>query len=156
MKNKDRECFRWCHIRHLNPQKKHPQRIKKADRQYILNYSNIIFPVSKKKYNKIEKQNSIKINIFGYEEGHPFPIRISKEKLKNHMNLLLTTKDEKSHHILIKTLTLPFPSLLVLTPFTKEGGFGSSYLKNCCPMNLKFCRILETPLKVLEMLKLFT
>lgn len=23
MKNKDDECFRWCHIRHLNPQDQH-------------------------------------------------------------------------------------------------------------------------------------
>ena len=30
-KNKEDECFRWCHIRHLNPQKKDPQRIKKED-----------------------------------------------------------------------------------------------------------------------------
>ena len=29
MKNKDDECLRWCHIRHLNPQEKDPQRIKK-------------------------------------------------------------------------------------------------------------------------------
>ena len=28
--------------------------------------------------------------------------------------------------------------------------------KTVAPMNVKFCRILETPLKVLEMLKLFT
>ena len=28
IKNKDDECFRWCHIRHLNPQIKHPERIK--------------------------------------------------------------------------------------------------------------------------------
>ena len=32
IKNKDNECFRWCHIRHLNPQKKDPQRIKKGDK----------------------------------------------------------------------------------------------------------------------------
>ena len=25
--NKDNECFRWCHIRHLNPQEKDAQRI---------------------------------------------------------------------------------------------------------------------------------
>ena len=30
MKNEDNECFRWCHIRHLNPQEKYPQRIKKS------------------------------------------------------------------------------------------------------------------------------
>ena len=35
IKNKDDECFRWCHIRHLNPQKKDPQRIKKDDKQFI-------------------------------------------------------------------------------------------------------------------------
>ena len=32
IKNKDDECFRWCHIRHLNPQRKNPQRIKKDDK----------------------------------------------------------------------------------------------------------------------------
>ena len=31
LKNKDNECFRWCHIRHLNPPK-NPQRIKKEDK----------------------------------------------------------------------------------------------------------------------------
>ena len=29
LQNKDNECFRWCHIRHLNPQENFPQRIKK-------------------------------------------------------------------------------------------------------------------------------
>ena len=47
MKNKDNECFRWCHIRHLNPQDKYPQRIKKSDKEFInkLDYSGIEFPV---------------------------------------------------------------------------------------------------------------
>ena len=41
IKNKDNECFRWCHIRHLNPQEKNPQRIKNKDKQPIegLNYN---------------------------------------------------------------------------------------------------------------------
>ena len=45
IKNKDGECFRWCHIRHLNPQKKDPQRIKKEDKRLIgkLNYEGIEF-----------------------------------------------------------------------------------------------------------------
>ena len=30
MKNEDNECFRWCHIRRLNPQDTNPQRIKKT------------------------------------------------------------------------------------------------------------------------------
>ena len=104
IKNKDDECFRWCHIRHLNPQIKHPERIKKGDKQLIggLNYEGIEFPVSQKHYNKIERQNSIRINVFGYEKEQPFPIHISKEKFEDQMNLLLITKDEKRHYILIK------------------------------------------------------
>ena len=64
MKNEDNECFRWCHIRHLNPQDKNPQRIKRSDKEYInkLDYSGIEFPVTTKHYNKIEKQNEININ----------------------------------------------------------------------------------------------
>ena len=104
IKNKDNECFRWCHIRHLNPQKKDPQRIKKDDKQFIegLNYKGIEFPVSQKQYNKIKTQNSIRINVFGYEKGQPFPIHISKETFKDQMNLLLIVKDEKRHYVLVK------------------------------------------------------
>ena len=83
MKNNDNECFRWCHIRHLNPQDKYPQRIKKVDKQFIenLDYSGIKFPVTTKQYNKIEKQNNININVFGYEDKQPYPIYVSKEKI---------------------------------------------------------------------------
>ena len=104
MKNKDNECFRWCHIRHLNPQDKDPQRIKKTDKQYIekLDYSSIEFPVTVKQINKIEKQNNICINLFGYEEKQPFPIYISKEKYQDHMELLLITEGENKHYVLIK------------------------------------------------------
>ena len=104
MKNNDNECFRWCHIRHLNPQEKDPQRIKKIDKQYIekLDYSNIEFPVTVKQINKIEKQNNICINLFGYEEKQKFPIYISKEKYEDHMEILLITEDENKHYVLVK------------------------------------------------------
>ena len=104
MKNKDNEYFRWCHIRHLNPQDKDPQRIKKTDKQYIekLDYSSIEFPVTVKQINKIEKQNNICINLFGYEEKQKFPIYISKEKYQDHMELLLITEGENKHYVLIK------------------------------------------------------
>ena len=59
IQNKDNECFRWCHIRHSNPQKVHPERIKKADNQHIemLDYSSIEFPVSQN--NIIKSKNRI-------------------------------------------------------------------------------------------------
>ena len=104
MKNEDNECFRWCHIRHLNPQDKYPQRIKKVDKQFIenLDYSGIQFPVTVKQYNKIEKQNEININVFGYEDKQKYPIYVSKEKYENCMNLLLITENQNTHYVLIK------------------------------------------------------
>ena len=104
IKNRDDQCFRWCHIRHFNPQKKDPLRIKKAEKQYLekLDYTNIVLPVSQKQYNKIEKQNSIRINVFGYENKQPYPIHVSKETSEDQINLLLITEDEKKHYVLIK------------------------------------------------------
>ena len=58
MKNEDDECFRWCHIGHLNPQEKNPQRIKKEDKKMIneLNYEGTEFPISQKHCNKVKKR----------------------------------------------------------------------------------------------------
>ena len=104
IKNEDNECFRWCHIRHLNPQEKNPQRIKKEDKEMIekLDYSGIKFPISKKDYNKIEKKNGIRVNVFGYEKKQPFPIHISKEDFEMELNLLLLESDGNKHYVLIK------------------------------------------------------
>ena len=33
IKNKNIECFKWCHIRFLNPTKSHPERINKQDKE---------------------------------------------------------------------------------------------------------------------------
>ena len=61
IKNKDDECFRWCHIRHLNPQTEHPERIKKEDKKMVneLNYDGIEFPVSQKHYNKSKNRTTL-------------------------------------------------------------------------------------------------
>ena len=97
--NKDNEYYRWCHIRHLNPQNKNPKRIKKTDKEFIneLDYINVEFPVSVKDYCKIEQQNNININVFGYENTEPFPVYISKERYNDTMNLLLIGE----HYVLI-------------------------------------------------------
>ena len=46
----------------------------------------IEFPISKKYYNKVEKKNGIRVNVFGYENKQPFPIHISKEDFKMELN----------------------------------------------------------------------
>ena len=104
MKNKDEECFRWCHIRHLNPQDKNPERIKKEDRKMVekLNYDGITFPVTTKHYKKVEKKNEIRVNVFGYEKGQPYPIHVSNERYEVELNLLLIEKEGNKHYVLIK------------------------------------------------------
>ena len=112
IKNKDNKCFRWCHIKHLNPQIKHPERIEKEDKRLIggLNYEGLSFLYLKKIITRLRNRTSSclvvkkdnRINVFGYEKGQPFPIHISKEEFEDQMNLLLITKDEKKHYVLIK------------------------------------------------------
>ena len=104
LKNEDNKCFLWSHVRHLNPQKKDPQRIKNIDKVFAkkLDYSNVNFPVSFKDINKIEKQNQINISVFGYESKRLYPIRVSNEKYSDHMELLYIQKGKNSHYILIE------------------------------------------------------
>ena len=56
IKNKDQKCFLWCHVRHINPSKEHPERIKKANKNIAekLDYDRIEFPVQEKSFDKIE------------------------------------------------------------------------------------------------------
>ena len=37
IKSKDKKCFLWCHVRHINPSKEHPERIKKTDKKLLKN-----------------------------------------------------------------------------------------------------------------------
>ena len=84
IKNNDQKCFLWCHVRQINPTQDHPGRIKKADRRLAsnLNYEGIEFRVQEKDFSKIEVQNNICINVFGYKNELVFPIFISKQKFE--------------------------------------------------------------------------
>ena len=42
IKNNDQKCFLWCHVRHINPLNKHPERIKKIDRKTALKELNLL------------------------------------------------------------------------------------------------------------------
>ena len=66
IKNSNNKCFLWCHIRHLNPLKIHSERIKKADKNMVidLNYQGFEFPVSKKDFGEIEQKNNVCICVF--------------------------------------------------------------------------------------------
>ena len=93
----DTKCFLWCHIRHLNPLKEHPERTTKADKNMIndLDYKGIEFPVSKKDFNKIEVKYNICISVFCYENNLVYPVYVSNKKFENCLDLLLITDKNK-------------------------------------------------------------
>ena len=101
IKNTDKKCFSWCHVRHINLSKEHPERI---DKQIVkqLNYDRIEFPVEEKDFNKIEMMNNVCINMFLYENKLVFPIYISDKNFKDSMDLLLLKNDNNFHYVYIK------------------------------------------------------
>ena len=58
IKYNDQKCFWWCHVRHINPVKIHPERITWGDKKLVnsLNYDGIGFPVGERGFSKIEKK----------------------------------------------------------------------------------------------------
>ena len=80
LKNKDIKCFKWCHVRLLNPQNKDPDRIKKQDKKIeaTLDYRGIDFPIKVKDYEIIEERFSINVNDFRYNDGI-YPLYVSKK-----------------------------------------------------------------------------
>ena len=121
IKNKDQKCFLWCHVRHINPSKEHPERIRKIDKKLVkhitnpeeireedkefisnLDYDGIEFPVQEKDFSKIEVKCNICINVFGYEDELVFPIDVSDQQFEDSMELLLLIDNDKSHYVYIK------------------------------------------------------
>ncbi|CAB3995446.1 Gastrula zinc finger, partial [Paramuricea clavata] len=106
IRNDDALCFLWCHVRHHRPKKNNATYITNKDVEYGdgLDYEGIKFPVKVGDIGKIEKKNKINITMLGYKGKKRFyPIRISKEKYEDHMELLLLGDGKgKLHYVLIK------------------------------------------------------
>ena len=56
----------WCHVRHINPVKIHPERITREDKKVAndLNYDRIEFSVRQKDFSKIEKRTIFALTCF--------------------------------------------------------------------------------------------
>ena len=103
IKDKDIECFKWCHIRFINPTNSHPERINKQDKKIAptLDYRGINFPMKAHDYEIIEERFNINVNVFGYE-NKVFPLYVSKKSNEQVLNVLLISNEEKSHYVFIK------------------------------------------------------
>ena len=69
LKNKYTECFKWCHVRFINPQNRHCDRVKKQDKKIAetLDYRGITFPMKVRDYEIVEERFNINVNVSGYE-----------------------------------------------------------------------------------------
>ena len=104
IKNKDRKCFSWCHVRHINPSKEHPEGIKNNNKNISekFDYDEVEFLVKEKDFNKIEAKNKICINVFGFEIKLVFSIYVSDKKFEDSIDLLLLIDNDKSHYVYLK------------------------------------------------------
>ena len=84
-------------VRYLNPAQRNPRRITKADKDFTkrLDFKDIKFPVKIRDIHKTEKNNSISISAFGYENQEKYPIHIQKKCCKENFDLLLIREGEK-------------------------------------------------------------
>ena len=89
-----------------------------------INYEGIEFPVSKKDYCKVEKQNNICINVFCYENGLTYSVYLSDQKFGDTMDLLLITNENKSHYVYIKD----FNRFM----YNKAKNKYKKYFSKCC------------------------
>ena len=89
-----------------------------------LNYAEIEFPVSRKDYCIIEKQNNICINVFCYENGLTYPSYVSGKKNSDCMDLLLICDANKSHYVYIKD----FHRFM----FSKTKNKNKKHFCKCC------------------------
>ena len=66
LKTKDIECFKWCHIRFINPQRKDAKGIKKQDKGIAktLDYTGINLLMKARDYEKVEERFNINVNVF--------------------------------------------------------------------------------------------
>jgi len=54
---------------------------------------------------KFEESNDLSINVFGYEKGYVYPLRVSSKQCKRVVDLLLISDGEKQHYCVIKSLS---------------------------------------------------
>ena len=66
IKNNDQKCFLWCHVRHINPIKIHPERITQKDKELVndFDYDGIEFPVRKEDFIKLKLKTTFASVLF--------------------------------------------------------------------------------------------
>ena len=127
MKNEDQMCFKWCIARACNQVAIHPERItpKLREQAEELNWDGCKFPMAVDKIKYFEAKNpQISVNVFGWNVSI-FPLKNIREEKECHVDLLLLTKEFKSHYCLVKNF-----SRLVSSQISRKG-YERFFCKRC-------------------------
>ena len=83
----DNGFFKWCLVRHLNSANHHSAKITKSDKDFAKkkDFRYIKFSANIRDIHKMEKINSIRICVFGYENKQKHPIYIYKKSCEEKM-----------------------------------------------------------------------
>ena len=117
IKNKDDKCIIWAITAALNPNKSDQASRSSLYQQHFdeINIKNISFPTPISDIPKLEKNNNIRINVYGFEQDSYlskdkalntgiFPCYISPFDYEKTVNLLLISNEHNQHYVLIKSL----------------------------------------------------
>ncbi|XP_045484598.1 uncharacterized protein LOC123689276 [Pieris rapae] len=114
VKNTDDACFKWALLSALFPIQKNSDRVISSYTKYShkLKFGNIQFPVKLNDLHQIESLNNISINVFGLEYNEQRkkhcivgPLYFTKNKMRNHINLLYLTQGNIGHYCYIKNMS---------------------------------------------------
>ena len=68
LKNTDQRYFLWCHVRHIDPVKIHPERITKEDKR-LVDYDGLSFLCKKKILARLKQKTTFALTCFVTKRG---------------------------------------------------------------------------------------
>ena len=107
VKNKGDRCVVWTILAAIFPVAKNPQRPSKYPQDHGFDFTGIDYPTPISQMSRIEKQNPLAINVFGWDNAHACVIihRLSDAaRARTTVNMLLIEKAGKFHYTWIKDL----------------------------------------------------
>ena len=107
LKNKDDRCAVWTILAAIFKVAKNPQRPSKYPQDHGFDFTGIVYPTPITQISRIEKQNPLAINVFGWDNAHTCVIihRLSDAaQARTTVNMLLIEKAGKFHYTWIKEL----------------------------------------------------
>ena len=128
-KNNDNECFRYAVLAGIHPEVKDPEEVESwAAYKNELNMNGISYPVQIADIDKFERLNpDISVNVLAIDaEGIFFPVRVTREKRQQHVELMYVTSHENDSHY----VTIINKSALLSDQLPKHNG-QKFFCDNC-------------------------